>query len=335
MTAPTSEGLALPAERAVVSDEPHARDRAHHAHSPVAGLTAIGPHASDRQLRESALVLSAVGIPHSLVHGVGGGFLLVRDGDYDRARSNLDSYEEENRNFPPRPGRARPRYGGMPVVALAFIALAVFAWVTGPVASPNGAFFDRGASVASKILDEPFRAVTALTLHADGAHVASNLVSGAIFGRALERRAGPGSALFGVVVAGSLGNVANALFYRSEGLAHASIGASTGVFAIVGLLASIQLVAFTRRSYKPDGKRAAVDYLAPVVGGFALLGALGASPSTDVLAHAFGFLAGLALGVPMALWIKRLRRLSVPMEIGLGAVALGVVGAAWGAAAVA
>jgi rhomboid protease GluP len=304
------------------------------AHSPTPGLTAIGPHNSDRQLRESALVLSAVGIPHSLVHGVGGGFLLVRDADYDRARSNLDTYEEENRNFPPRIERERPRYGGLPIVALAFVALAVFALFTGPVAAPHGDFFERGASVASKIASEPFRAVTALTLHADGAHVASNLVSGAIFGRALERRAGPGSALFGVVVAGTLGNVANALFYQSEGLAHASIGASTGVFAIVGLLASIQLVAFTRRSFNPSGKRAMVDYFAPVVGGFALLGALGASPNTDVLAHAFGFLAGLVLGVPMALWIKRLRKPNVAMELGLGTLALGVVAAAWTAAAV-
>jgi hypothetical protein len=52
------------------------------------------------------------------------------------------------------------------------------------------------------------------------------------------------------------------------------------------------------------------------------------------LAHAFGFLAGLVLGVPMALWIKRLRKPNVAMELGLGTLALGVVAAAWTAAGV-
>jgi rhomboid protease GluP len=296
---------------------------------PPPGLTAIGPHLSEKSLREGALVLTSVGIPHSVVHAAHGAFLLVHDRDYARARKNLNSYEEENRNFPPKVQRERPRYGGIPMLALAFVALVLFAWITGPVASPNGAYFERGASVAARILEEPYRAVTALTLHADGAHVVSNLVSGSIFGRALERRAGPGTALFGVVTAGTLGNLANGLFYRSEGLHHASIGASTGVFAIIGLLATLQMVAFARRSWTPEGKRAWTEFVAPVVGGLTLLGTLGASPETDVLAHVFGFAAGLVVGIPIALAVRWLPKVKWPAEALLGALALSVVGGAW------
>ncbi len=327
---PHTESSADPTLRALVADA--AVDQA----NPFgAGVTAIGPHRTDKALREGALVLDSVGIEHRAILGAGGGFLLVRDRDYDRARKNLDSYEEENKDFPPQVVRERPRYSGLPVLLVAFIALAVFALVTGPVASPNGAYFERGASVAARVLQEPYRAVTALTLHADGAHVMSNLVSGAIFGRALERRVGPGTALLATVVSGTGGNIINALFYRSEGLAHASIGASTGVFAIVGLLATIQIVAFARKSWSPRGGRPWTDFVAPVIGGFALLGALGAGAQTDVLAHLFGFLAGLVVGIPVALLIKRMRKPSVWVELPFAVAALSVVGGAWALAATA
>ncbi len=324
---PTTDSLVKPAASALVLREEPVEAEA----NPFGpGVTAIGPHRTDKALREGALVLDAVGIEHRAVLGAGGGFLLVRDRDYDRARRNLDSYEEENKDFPPQVVRERPRYSGLPVLLVAFIALAIFAWVTGPSAAPNGSYFEQGASVASRVLQEPYRAVTALTLHGDGAHVMSNLVSGTIFGRALERRAGPGTALLATVVSGTAGNVLNALFYQSEGLPHASIGASTGVFAIVGLLATVQVVAFSRKSWSPrGGGRRWTDFVAPVVGGFALLGALGAGPQTDVLAHVFGFLAGLVVGVPVALLIKRMRKPSVWVELPFAAAALGIVGGAW------
>ncbi|NUP04703.1 MAG: rhomboid family intramembrane serine protease [Polyangiaceae bacterium] len=283
-------------------------------------------------------------ITHQTVYGIGGGYLVVRDADYDRARTHLDRYEEENRNFPPRRRVERTRYMGPPLVAIAFLLLVAFAWVTGPAAKPNGAWFREGASVASLVLtSEPFRAVTALTLHADGAHVLSNLVSGAIFGRAVERRFGPGAALFGIVTAGTLGNVANAMFFASQGMEHRSIGASTAVFGAVGLLATSQLIlggtrapmTVGRTGTSQEGKRHWTEYLAPVIGGIALLGALGSGPETDVLAHAFGLVAGLFVGIPIALairhWHKSFvwRRGHIVAQAALGAIALGAVGASW------
>ncbi len=316
------------------------------AGGPTPGWTAIGPYGSDRAVREAALVLTSKQIQHHIVWAVGGGYLVVRDRDYDRARLQLDRYEQENRDFPPRRRVERAKYMGPPLLALAFLVLVGFAWVTGPVAKPNGPWFREGASVASLVLtSEPFRAVTALTLHADGAHVLSNLVSGAVFGRALEKRVGPGAGLFGLVAAGTLGNVANAWFYASQGLEHRSIGASTAVFGVIGALAMTQLLLGAPRTMtsvpgsQPAGRHW-TEYLAPVIGGLALLGALGSGPETDVWAHAFGLLAGFLVGLPIALGIKAFhkghvwRRSHVAAQVALGALALGAVGASWALAAV-
>jgi membrane associated rhomboid family serine protease len=303
-----------------------------------AGYTAIGPFVSERALKEAALVLASVAIPHAVAPAAGfpgaGGVLLVRNADYDRARTNLDRYEEENRDFPPRRVVERPRYGGLPWMAIAFALLVAFAFVTGPVAKPSGPFFREGSSVAELVLStEPFRAVTALTLHADTNHVLSNLLSGALFGRAVERRLGPGAAAAAIVASGTLGNVANAAFYSSLGEAHASIGASTAVFGAVGLLATTQLVLGGRHILMPTATGASrahwTEYAAPLVGGFALLGTLGSSPSSDIFAHAFGLAAGIFVGIPFALIARRSRTTGRWAQLALGISALAAIGGSW------
>ncbi len=295
-----------------------------------AGYTALGPYPSDRALREAALVLTAVSVPHALSYGAGGGLLLVRDADYDRARTNLDRYEEENRDFPPRRVVERPRYGGIPWVAFAFLALVAFSFVTGPVAKPTGPFFREGSSVAALVLTtEPFRAVTALTLHADTSHVLGNLLSGALFGRAVERRLGPGSAALAITASGALGNAANAAFYASLGEPHASIGASTAVFGAVGLLATTQLILGGRHILTPESSRHWTEYASPLVGGLALLGTLGSSPSSDIWAHAWGLGAGILVGLPFALFARRSRATGRWGQLAMGALALAVIGGSW------
>lgn len=295
-----------------------------------AGYTAIGPFGTDRALREAALVLASVSVPHAVSYGAGGGLLLVRNADYERARSNLDRYEEENRDFPPRRVVERPRYGGIPWVAIAFLALVAFTFVTGPVAKPTGPFFREGSSVASLVLtSEPFRAVTALTLHADTSHVLGNLLSGAFFGRAVERRLGPGGAAFAVTASGALGNVANAAFYSTLGEPHASIGASTAVFGAVGLLATTQLILGGKHILTPKASRHWTEYAAPLVGGLALLGTLGSSPSSDIWAHAWGLGAGMLVGVPFAVVARRSRSTSRVGQLALGLAAIGAVGGSW------
>ena len=77
----------------------------------------------------------------------------------------------------------------------------------------------------------------------------------------------------------------NAFFYGS---AHNSIGASTSVFGVIGVLAGLQF--FDSFREKKLGR------WIPFGAALGLLAMLGSSEKSDVLAHLFGFAAGLPAG---------------------------------------
>lgn len=293
------------------------------------GLTAIGPVAPQHKAREWALVLQSSELWHLIRYTQAGWVLLVRDADYPLAASSIDRYESENRDWPPRVTRERPRHPPSVVAAVAFAALALFFFlVTGP-ASAGGRWFQRGTAVADLVVGaEPWRAITALTLHADSAHVLGNVISGTVFASAVQRRLGPGGGALAVVASGALGNVANALWHHGMGQGHASIGASTAVFGAIGLLAATQVV--LDRAHHSGEPRRLLQIVAPLVGGLALLGALGASPRADLGAHLFGFLAGAGIGVGagVALRGKPASHRSW-LQVLLGTVAAALVLGAW------
>lgn len=295
------------------------------------GFTAIGPIAGERKSRDWSLVLQSAGIWHVTHRTMAGFVLLVRDQDYERASQSIDRYEAENRDWPPKREREKPRHASSEtkIVPYIFIALALFFLVTGPV-SAGSHWFQRGTSVTELVLHaQPWRAVTALTLHADAAHVLGNVVSGAIFASAVASRLGTGGALLATLASGTLGNAANAIWHQAQGNAgHASIGASTAVFGAVGLLAATQLA--VDRSASHAKSRHWTETLSPVVGGLALLGALGASPNSDLGAHLFGFLSGGLFGLPAALYL----RIKNPktrnwVQVAMGALFVLIIAGSW------
>lgn len=318
-----------------------------------AGLTAIGPVPHERKARDYALVLQSMSIWHVIRRSYAGWVLLVRDADYASASVAIDRYEEENRDWPPRPVRERPRHAASPVTPLLFMTLIAFFLVTGPAAAESH-WFAQGSAVTHQVLgSQPWRAVTALTLHADGTHVLGNAISGTVFASAVHRRLGAGGSALAILASGILGNLGNALWHRSLGdPGHGSIGASTAVFGAIGLLAATQVVVnFGVRSDKRAAKspRSWTDLAAPLVGGLALLGALGSGgPTTDLGAHLFGFLAGVGIGA-VAAWPQRRHSLSIEagsqrvattvaigsgapswwMQTALGGVAAAIVLVAW------
>lgn len=284
------------------------------------------PMRSSRKAREAALVLQSIPIWHAVRHDLDGVALVVRSEDYATATKALERYEEENRDWPPRRTTERLGHARSWATAWVFLAVAAFTLATGP-ASSGSRWFTRGASVAGMVLSsEPWRAVTALTLHADSVHVMGNVISGTIFMSAIQRRVGMGAAALTVLASGIAGNVGNAWFQHFMGRdGHGSIGASTAVFGAVGILAATQLFA------DRGTKRSLVDLIAPVIGGLALLGALGASPESDLGAHLFGFLSGLLVGVVTSPWLMRRRsaRTSTWLQAALGAAALAIVLGSW------
>lgn len=265
---------------------------------------------------EWALALASQGLHPKVLRGNGRGFLLaVPEPERERAEAVLEAYEAEN--APVREARSpAPRDpDALRNASLASASLLAFFLVTGP-RSPDVSWFARGGADASRILDgELWRAVTALTLHADGPHVAGNALLGAVFGSAVCRTLGPGVALAWVVAAGALGNLANAWLRTA---AHVSVGASTAVFGALGILGGLGLTRRLRLGVR--GRRAWIP-VAATLGLLAMLGTGG--ERVDLWAHAFGLLAGVALGVAAP------RSPSRGLQWGAGLAALAGVLGSW------
>ncbi|MCA9625574.1 MAG: rhomboid family intramembrane serine protease [Myxococcales bacterium] len=298
----------------------------------------IGPLSDRRQAREWALVLQSQQIGYVLGWHADelarGWVLTVSPEDYAAAVDAIDLYEAENEDWPPKPIRDRPRHApslSMPI-AMALVALFFF-YVTGPADAGSG-WFARGRADALLLTSQPWRMATALTLHADAQHVLGNALSASIFGAMVSRRLGAGGAVLAILLAGILGNTFNALHHLPGG--HLSIGASTAVFGAVGLLAAIQTVLLLSRREGERRRLRAIDVVAPLVGGLALLGSLGAGGgNTDLWAHAYGFLAGVGLGLPLGLVVRRGSRPSRLVQAVTLIAAIVILGGSWALAIVA
>jgi membrane associated rhomboid family serine protease len=272
-----------------------------------------------KRCAEYALVLRSVGIGCE-VRPLDGGFeLVVAPRDAERAREQLALYRHEN---PPRPARFEPRRkvaDGLICASLYGTAILIV-----DVLQDHQAFsfdwLEAGKAQAELIRQgEWWRTVTALSLHADSVHLAGNLVFGLVFGFLAGQLLGWGLAWSAMLLAGALGNALNA-FLQAPG--HTSVGASTAVFAAVGILA---FYAWRRRE-------SPVNRWVPLGGGIALLAFLGmGGERTDIAAHLTGFASGGLLGALFASLNHRLAVL-VRHQTALGLAALALLAAAWSAA---
>jgi membrane associated rhomboid family serine protease len=166
---------------------------------------------------------------------------------------------------------------------------------------------------------EWWRTITALTLHSGVRHLLGNLVFGVFFGIFAGRLLGSGVAWLAIVISAALGNTANTLLLDST---HKSLGASTAVFAALGLLAGYvwrgQLMAQDRWSTR----------YGPVIGGLALLMFTGTGDeNTDIGAHLLGFVCGFGTGMLLTV----IGKMPAPprTQFVAGAIALGMVATAW------
>ncbi len=247
-----------------------------------------------------SLVLAARDIPHRLEYDPPAWRLLVPDDRMTDAIREVRLYEEENRHWPPLPPAPRPLVENSLATLSVLILLAAFHNITlSEVILINGVAPDwlgLGMAQAAKIkAGEWWRLVTALTLHADLQHLLSNLAIGGVFVLLLCRELGSGLAWSLLLGAGIVGNLINASLQVPG---HSSVGASTAVFGVVGILAALSMVRYRRYLQR--------RWLLPVAAALALLVLLGTEgANTDLGAHLFGFLAGIALGLLAELLIAR------------------------------
>ena len=273
-----------------------------------------------RAADEWALVLVADGFAPRVWRAPEGFAVGVAAHDLDRAAAALDAYDQENPPDRTRDSDHTPPGDGAFLAGLgASTALFVFFTITGP-RDPGVRWFAHGAADSARIGDgELWRTVTALTLHADLTHVAANAAIGAWFFTAVCRALGPGLGGALLLLAGAGGNFANAALHGSG---HSSVGASTAVFAAVGLLGGLAVTRRRRRGLR--GRRAWI----PVAASIGLLAMLGtAGERVDLWAHASGLAVGGVLGLAAGrIWR---RPPSAAAQWGLGVAALAVLLGCW------
>ena len=264
--------------------------------SPESPLVEVGRYPRLADAREHVLALAAQDLA----------YIIERDGDdwllqveeaarvaAERELATMVSEEQAQRTRPPV--REIPKLQPLPLFAILWMMAGMFFLqnMMGPQ------WTDVGASSSARILEqrEWWRAITALTLHADLSHVMANIATGLLFSASLIPLLGGGVTSLLLVLCGACGNLINAWGYRSE--SHASIGASTAVFSALGILVGMELIARWSRVESRNRWQLVV----PIGAGLALLAFLGVGEENtrvDFMAHWWGFCVGVAAGIVAA-----------------------------------
>lgn len=275
---------------------------------------------SSRVCRERALVLQAVNIPYQFLELDGLQVLAVDIDAADEARRQLSLYETENRGWPPVL-KQMPRVSNGVIGAMCYAALlVVLHWMANASALGFDWYIDGRVDGRLMRQGEWWRAVTALMLHADAAHVAGNLVVGAIFGLFVGQLLGQGLGWGLILAGGAFGNVVNVLVQHPI---HRAVGASTAVFAALGILTAYTWM------HRRDARFQAAFRIAPLVSGAVLLVYLGTGDArTDIVAHLTGFGCGMLGGIGAAQMDSRWRHDS-GRQLLLGIGSLAVCALAW------
>lgn len=272
-----------------------------------------------RDCEERLLVLTAVGIPGQLAFD-GQCLIEVAAADAASAQAHLRQYERENPPAPPPPPAPRLHpHAWIGCVLYVAVLMGVAYAVAGGLVRLDA--FDLGELDAARVQGgQWWRAWTALTLHLDGPHLAANLLAGVWFGYLAARQLGGGLAWFLIVSGAALANLLAGLYGPPE---HRAVGASTAVFAALGLMS-----AYSWRERLRWPQRWARRW-GPLVAGVVLLGWTGsAGEGTDLIGHLSGFIVGVVLGAAVAVPRVQSQVNRVPQWL-TGAAALASIALAW------
>ena len=276
----------------------------------------------ESEILELSYVLDAVGIPHRVYWEDGLHVLTVPVSYSRRAREELRQYDAEEPDpvdsVPSRPARAKGWWG-----AGVYIALILGVHALEQSGNLDTSLFRPGSAHAASIKQgEWWRTITALTLHIDIQHVAGNAVFGGIFTALLCRGVGNGVGWMLFLLSGALGNGLNVLI---QGAHHDAVGASTGVFGVLGALAAWQWAVDSGTRLRRTRR------FAPIVGSVLLLtylGGGGEGSRVDVLAHVTGFVCGAALSFVYARWLEPKEHSPLLQGVLIAGV-FGIIGGAW------
>lgn len=262
---------------------------------PAPAVPSMIPAGSHHQAMDWSLVLVSQGIESIVDHDAEGGTwrLIVPDVDRARALEAIRLYVRENRGGP---WRQELPWTGLVFDWRCVVWFLLLMLLYAVEATGHGDLRQLGMMNGLAVKGgEWWRAVTAVTLHGDLAHLAANVTTGLLLLGLAMGAYGPGLGLGLSLAAGVIGNLTGMLVYPDS---VRGLGASGLIMGSLGLL-SAQSVGLLRHglSHRQLAGRG-------VLGGCLLLVLLGFSPerNADVVGHVAGFLGGAFLGA-LAVWL--------------------------------
>ena len=252
---------------------------------------AVIPARSKQQALDWSLVLVSQGIENTIERAPEEQTwqLVVDSHDCQRAIRTLRQYKLENR---PPLWRGTLTWKGLVFDGrnLAWFLLLGMVFALGQSRWPH--LVDAGVMDCNAVRSgQWWRLFTAITLHRDVSHLASNVTTGIVLLGLAMGSFGSGLGLLAAYLAGAGGNLARLWLYTGS---HPSLGASGMIFGALGLLSG-QMLGLLRSGVAPRHIA-----LRSVLSGFLLLVLFGLNPDSDVFAHAGGFVAGVLFGALLA-----------------------------------
>jgi membrane associated rhomboid family serine protease len=260
--------------------------------TPPPEYEVAGTYPSESAGSEHGLVVLSMRLPYWLEPASDGFRLYVETGHISRVRTELAKYDRESLGWPPRPpvDDAAGRRIGWGWTALWALALVVVfqLQLDGPRWLEEMGTLDTIEVFGRWQL---WRPVTALFLHANTVHVAANIFGSLLVFPFVFALFGHRRGLLWLMLASVGGNFLSAAV---RGPGYRSIGASTAVFAGIGLLAGRAVAVAGRMKGWARWRMLAI----PLGAGLSLLALLGSGEfPTDIVAHATGFGCGMLAGL--------------------------------------
>lgn len=253
----------------------------------------IGRYPSAGRAHDAGLAVLSAGRPYWVYPDQDAFVLLVKGRDAEWLAGEVEAVEARNRSWPP----SRLELPLQPANALSAMGVAFLLGGVFYLQSLDPDMTEQGMNSSRAVLadGEWWRLVTAVTLHADIAHLAGNLAGLPLFGYLCCRYLGSGIAWLAILLVAALANLTNVLLWGSD--AFQSLGASTAVFASLGLLAGVP-VGWYLRLGKPVRRH---EWLVPLTGASILFFWLGGGEyPTDIAGHLWAFLLGVGAAIPLA-----------------------------------
>jgi membrane associated rhomboid family serine protease len=225
--------------------------------------------------------------------------LLVQPAEYERAMDTIRLYRLENRGWAWRrelPGSELEIHSG--ALFWCFLLIAIH-WVGTEVYERLEVLGRMDSAAVHR--GQWWRLFTAVTLHADLAHLMANVTFGVLMLGLAMARFGPGVTLLLAYVAGAFGNLFGLWLYPK---AYFGVGASGMMMGALGLLC-VHSIGLWRRNPK-----AARYIVSGVVAGILLFVMFGLNPSSDILAHFGGFISGIFFGLLLSAFPEK--KLHIP-----------------------